>query len=274
MASASGSGGCPSNHIGVSVGGANPPRRAQRKVALGQCTLISHGNGRTEANATQANWTLSLVNHCPLLEALGVPGQVEGSGYAVMESVAVDAQVLVTVDSRMLQGLLILKASKMQQEVDLLLMHSRPQPGPSALPAWVLLDLATERHGPDYRRTLRVGVDGRQMSEELNFTRWPGHISLDYALQHNIPTLQALGVEDKPGMQLSVDLHDSGSSSEHSRCVSAGPTSLNYTVSCSHFPGHLELSGQSENDSMALMQGSQARPASAPSCTCTTQLQS
>ena len=42
------------------------------------------------------------------------------------------------------------------------------------------------------------------MSEELNFTQWPGHISLDYVLQHNIPTLQALRVEDKPGLQVSL----------------------------------------------------------------------
>lgn len=42
------------------------------------------------------------------------------------------------------------------------------------------------------------------MSEELNFTRWPGHMSLDYVLQHNIPTLQALGVEDKLGLQVSL----------------------------------------------------------------------
>lgn len=44
------------------------------------------------------------------LQALGVPGQVEGLGYTVVDSVAVDAQVLVTVDSGTLQGLLILKA--------------------------------------------------------------------------------------------------------------------------------------------------------------------
>ena len=56
----------PDNHIRVSVGGDEPPR-AQLEVALGPCTLTAHGDVRTEANAT-CNWTLALVNHCPLLE--------------------------------------------------------------------------------------------------------------------------------------------------------------------------------------------------------------
>lgn len=60
-------GSAPSNHIRVSVEG-DQPRRAQREVALGQCTLISHGDVRTEANATQTTWTLSLVTHCSLLD--------------------------------------------------------------------------------------------------------------------------------------------------------------------------------------------------------------
>lgn len=56
----------PDNHIRVSVGGDEPPR-AQLEVALGPCTLTAHGDVRTEANAMH-NWTLALVNHCPLLE--------------------------------------------------------------------------------------------------------------------------------------------------------------------------------------------------------------
>lgn len=45
----------------------------------------------------------------------------------------------------------------------MLLTHSLPRPGPLGLPARVLLELATESHGRSYRRTLRAGVDGRQV---------------------------------------------------------------------------------------------------------------
>ncbi|KAF5918396.1 hypothetical protein HPG69_011837, partial [Diceros bicornis minor] len=142
--------------------------------------------------------------------ALGVPGRVHGSGYIVVNSMALDTQVLVTVDASTLRGLLILKTTEVrvrwagrlghgegapgpraheargeafghppnsredpgrgehrdpqtQQEVDVLLKHNLPRPGPWALPAQVLLDLATERRGPSYRRTLRVGVGGKQV---------------------------------------------------------------------------------------------------------------
>ncbi|KAK2491426.1 hypothetical protein MC885_021523, partial [Smutsia gigantea] len=44
-------GAAPSDHI----------RMAQLEVALGKCTLTSHGDVRTEANATHASWTLPLL---------------------------------------------------------------------------------------------------------------------------------------------------------------------------------------------------------------------
>ncbi|EPY76390.1 hypothetical protein CB1_001431008, partial [Camelus ferus] len=320
----------PDNHIRMSVGGDDPPR-AQLEVALGPCTLTTHGDVRTKANATHTNWTLSLVNCCPQLEAtgipqalhsegsltwgpcnsldlqlgpcqlqgaleqrtgdqstwmlatqpgcplleglglpagtqlsgslqasetslavqlgwkareglgaelhvgacelqgsgelqldrqlqwwvlaesscealkaLGVPGQVNGSGHLVVNSTAMGAQVLVTVDASTLQGLLVLKTTK--------------------------------------------------ASEELPFTRWPEHISLDCVFQHNIPTLRALWVEDKLGLQLFMDIHDGGSGFENSGRVSAGPASLNYSVSCRHHNGHLELSGWSDHNSLVLLQ--------------------
>lgn len=45
----------------------------------------------------------------------------------------------------------------------MLLTHGPAQPSPASLPARVLLELATESHGPGYRRSLRVALDGRQV---------------------------------------------------------------------------------------------------------------
>ena len=47
-------------------------------------------------------------------QALGVPGRIDGSGYIVVNSTAVDAQVLVTVDARTLQGLLVLGTTEVR----------------------------------------------------------------------------------------------------------------------------------------------------------------
>lgn len=62
----------PDNHIQVSLGGHDPPR-AGLEVALGQCALTARGDVGPEANITHTNWTLSLVNRCPLLEVSPLP---------------------------------------------------------------------------------------------------------------------------------------------------------------------------------------------------------
>ncbi|XP_061009876.1 uncharacterized protein LOC133063958 [Dama dama] len=187
-------------------------------------------------------------------QALGVPGRVDGSGYIVVNSTAVDAQVLVTMDANMLRGLLVLSTTETQQEVNLLLTHNLPQPNPLALPAQILLYLTNERLGPSYRHSLRVGVDGKEVSEELTFTQWPEHVSLDCRLQHNMPALRTLWVEDRVALQVSADVDSSCTGFENSGRISAGSTSLNYSMSCRHHDGRLEFSGWSEHNSWALRQ--------------------
>ena len=54
--------------------------------------------------------------------------------------------------------------------------------------------------------------------------------------------------------QVSADVDSSGTGFENSGRVSAGSTSLNYSVSCRHLDGHLEFSGWSEHNSWALRQ--------------------
>lgn len=47
-------------------------------------------------------------------QALGVPGRVNSSGYIVVNSTAMDAQVLVTVDASTLRGLLVLSTTEVR----------------------------------------------------------------------------------------------------------------------------------------------------------------
>nr|XP_054363489.1 uncharacterized protein LOC123844460 [Mirounga angustirostris] len=221
------------------------------ELQVGACELQGSGELHLDRGL---QWQVLTQSSCEALQALGVPGRVNSSGTVAVNPVAVDTWVLVAVDNSTLQGLLILKATESQQEVEMLLIHGPAQPSPSGLPARVLLGLATESHGPSYRRSLQVALDGRQVSEELMFTQQPEHISLDYTLEHNIPVLRTLWVEDKLGLQASVDVPSGGSSFEHSGRISAGPTSLNYSVSCYRRAGHLQLAAWSEHNSVSLLQ--------------------
>ncbi|CAI9172796.1 unnamed protein product [Rangifer tarandus platyrhynchus] len=225
--------------------------RLRLELHSGACEL--QGSGELQLDR-RLQWRLVAESSCEALQALGVPGRVDGSGYIVVNSTAVDALVLVTVDASTLQGLLVLSTTETQQEVNFLLTHNQPQPNPLALPAQILLYLTKERLGPSYRHSLRVGVDGKEVSEELTFTRWPEHVSLDCRLQHNMPALRTLWVEDRVALQVSADVDSSGTGFENSGRVSAGSTSLNYSVSCRHRDGRLEFSGWSEHNSWALWQ--------------------
>ncbi|XP_032183674.1 uncharacterized protein LOC116580920 isoform X2 [Mustela erminea] len=221
------------------------------ELQAGACELQGGGELRLDHGL---HWWVLAESSCEALQALGVPGRVNSSGAVTVNSMAVDARVLVAMNHSSLRGLLTLKATETQREVAMLLVHSFPQPSPLGLPARVLLDLATESYGPGYRRTLRVQVDDKQVSEELTFTRQPEHVSLSYTLWHNVPVLRTLWRADKLGLQASVDVPSNGSSFQHSGRLSAGPTSVNYSVSGRHRAGHLQLSGRSEHNSVTLLQ--------------------
>ncbi|XP_026899040.2 uncharacterized protein LOC106989291 isoform X4 [Acinonyx jubatus] len=225
-------------------------RRLDLRLRAGACEL--QGSGELHLGP-RLQWRVLAQSSCEALQALGVLGRVNSSGYVEVSSVAVDARALVAVDNSTLRGLLIFKTAENQREVEVSLTHDLPQPGPSGLPAHALLQLATERQGPRYRGTLRVGVDGRQVSEELTFTQQPEHISLEYTLQHDVPMLRTLQVEDTLGLRAAVEVPGRGSSFEHSGHILVGPTSLSYSVSCCRRAGHLELAGWSEHNSVTLL---------------------
>ncbi|GAB5583070.1 apolipoprotein B-100 [Prionailurus iriomotensis] len=233
-------------------------RRLDLRLRAGACEL--QGSGELHLGP-RLQWQVLAQSSCKALQALGVLGRVNSSGYVEVSSVAADARALVAVDNSTLRGLLIFKTAENQREVEVSLTHDLPQPGPSGLPAHVLLQLATERQGPRYRGTLRVGVDGRQVSEELTFTRQPERISLEYTLQHDVPMLRTLLVEDTLGLRAAVEVPGRGSSFEHSGRILVGPTSLSYSVSCCRRAGHLELAGWSEHNSVTLLRAGLPRKA-------------
>lgn len=55
-------------------------------------------------------------------------------------------------------------------------------------------------------------------------------------------------------LQVSVDVHDSAASFEHSTYISSGCISINYSVSYGLQEGHLELWGHSQHDIEVLRQ--------------------
>ncbi|XP_058426029.1 uncharacterized protein LOC131422651 isoform X2 [Diceros bicornis minor] len=261
----------PDNHIRVSVGGDKPPR-AQLEVALGQCTLTAHGDVRTEADAKRTNWTLSLENRCPPLEATGVPRALRSEGHLSWGRCEFDLAAGLHSDSGDAH-LQLVRACGPQTSVLGHLTHSLPLLGRLGLPPSSTINL-TAGAGPTARSSLALrggpcqlqgtleqhagnrsawtlaaepgcpllealGVPGRvhgsgyivvnsmaldtqvlvtvdastlrgllilkttEVSEELTFTRRPEHVSLDYTLQHNIPALRTLRVEDRMGLQVS-----------------------------------------------------------------------
>ncbi|XP_044534269.1 uncharacterized protein LOC123249339 [Gracilinanus agilis] len=172
------------------------------ELRSGTCELQANGDLHLEK---RFQWRVLAENSCPAMQALGAPGRIDGSGYVVVNSVDLDAQMLVTVDDSTIRGLLILKATETHQELDMLFTHNFPDSVHFGIPARTLLDVTTVRNSHSYRRTIRFGMDSKQISEELSFTQQSDYVSLDYKIRHNVPALQALGVEDRIELQVSLD---------------------------------------------------------------------
>ncbi|XP_059980783.1 uncharacterized protein LOC132506262 [Lagenorhynchus albirostris] len=141
--------------------------------------------------------------------------------------------------------------------------------GPSLAVALVVnvdgdqLRVALERRGAGGRWGLALGLHHGLSRFQVNDPKSPfGRGPLPMQLQVNCSgdaspaQLSGLCWGDVTGWphEGSVDVHDSDSGFENSGRVSAGATSLNYSVSCHHRDGRLELSGWSEHDSQALWQ--------------------
>ncbi|XP_072466121.1 uncharacterized protein [Notamacropus eugenii] len=172
------------------------------KLRSGACEIQANGDLQLEK---KFQWRVLVENSCEATQALGAPGRIDGSGYVVVNSMDLDAQMLVSVDDSTLRGLLILKATETHQELDILFTHNLPDTLQFGIPARTLVDVTTVRSNHSYRRTIRFGMDTKQISEELSFTQQSDHISFDYKIRHNVPTLQALGLEDRIDLQVSLD---------------------------------------------------------------------
>ncbi|XP_031801299.1 uncharacterized protein LOC100916970 [Sarcophilus harrisii] len=168
----------------------------------GACELQANGDLQLEK---KFQWRALVENFCKAMQALGIPGRIDGSGYVVVNNMDLDAQMLVTVDDSTVRGLLILKATETHQELDMLFTHNLPDAIHFGIPARILVDVTTVRSNHSYRRTIRFGMDNKQISEELGFTQQSDYVSLDYKIRHNILTLQALGLEDRIDLQVSLD---------------------------------------------------------------------
>ncbi|XP_056662125.1 uncharacterized protein LOC103099164 isoform X1 [Monodelphis domestica] len=172
------------------------------ELRSGTCELQANGDLQLEK---RFQWRVLAENSCQAMQALGAPGRIDGSGYVVVNSVDLDAQMLVTVDDSTIRGLLILKATETHQELDMLFTHNLPDSVHFGIPARTLVDVTTVRNNHSYKRTIRCGMDSKQISEELSFTQQSDYVSLDYKIRQNVPMLQALGVEDRIELQVSLD---------------------------------------------------------------------
>ncbi|XP_038525086.1 uncharacterized protein LOC111096475 isoform X1 [Canis lupus familiaris] len=123
---------------------------------------------------------------------------------------------------------------------------------------------------------LTASADGEQLRVALEARAQRGHHGLALRLQHGLSALLGTwparrqvnctgdtspaqlsglcwGDFARQPLEASVGAPSSGSSLEHSARISVGPTSLNYSVSCCHRAGHLELSGWSSHNSVTLL---------------------
>ncbi|XP_053220423.1 uncharacterized protein LOC128401423 isoform X1 [Podarcis raffonei] len=171
----------------------------------GNCKLEAQGEVRS---GNQTEWALEMETDCTVLQDLGVPVKIDGSGHILINKTYLNSQVLFTAGENSLHGFLVLKAMATRQELHALLTHNIKSSLRLGIPARTVVDLISEKNGTICKRWLQFSVDGKQITEELSFTQKLDHISLDYRLTHNLETLQALWIEDRIELQAVAGLVD------------------------------------------------------------------
>ncbi|KAB0351182.1 hypothetical protein FD754_016039 [Muntiacus muntjak] len=118
--------------------------------------------------------------------------------------------------------------------------------------------VATSASGSQLRASLRHTVPGLRRWGLPFSVDGRGHLQVVLNCRGDIMPAQLSGLcwGDVAGwfLEVSADVDSSGTGFENSGHISAGSTSLNYSVSCRHRDGRLEFSGWSEHNSRALRQ--------------------
>ncbi|KAI4559466.1 hypothetical protein MJG53_017992 [Ovis ammon polii x Ovis aries] len=224
----------PNNHIQVSMWEDEPPR-AQLEVALGLCTLTARGDFRSEASVTH-NWTLALVNHCPLLEATGIPRALRSEGSLSWGPCEFD----LTTDFHSDRGDARLQLAHTCGPNTLVLghlTHSLPLLGRLGLPPQSAISL-TVQPGPAPHSSLSLQMGPCRLQGALgqhteNQSTWI------LATEPGCPLLEGLGLP--AGTQLSDSLQALGGEAEASGVLVAASQTASLTLAVTLHPSEATL---------------------------------
>ncbi|KAI4531608.1 hypothetical protein MG293_018122 [Ovis ammon polii] len=224
----------PNNHIQVSMWEDEPPR-AQLEVALGLCTLTARGDFRSEASVTH-NWTLALVNHCPLLEATGIPRALRSEGSLSWGPCEFD----LTTDFHSDRGDARLQLAHTCGPHTLVLghlTHSLPLLGRLGLPPQSAISL-TVQPGPAPHSSLSLQMGPCRLQGALgqhaeNQSTWI------LATEPGCPLLEGLGLP--AGTQLSDSLQALGGEAEASGVLVAASQTASLTLAVTLHPSEATL---------------------------------
>ncbi|XP_063790370.1 uncharacterized protein LOC134945174 [Pseudophryne corroboree] len=194
-------------------------------LKLGTCAIEVRGDINAD---NKLQWKMVAENKCKTIQDLGAPIKIEGSGYVVINKKAnLDSQMLVVVDESTLQGLLILKATEKKQELDAVLTHNVQPAINLGIPIRTMVDVTIEKSSDLYRRTIRLGLDSKQITEEVSFMQKLEGVSLSYKITHNLETLKKMLMEDNMEIRAVAELQEARNMSI---VVYYGPNFINTTM--------------------------------------------
>ncbi|KAM6424394.1 uncharacterized protein PHA67_004969 isoform 2-T2 [Liasis olivaceus] len=154
----------------------------------------------------RSQWQAVMENTCKMIQDLGIPTKMNGSGHVLMDKINLDSQVELTVGENTFTGFLLLKGMATRQELHAFLDQHIKGAINFGIPARTEVDLISEKSGALCKRLLQFKVDGKQITEELVFIQKPDHVFLGYKFGHNLETLQRFWMQDKIELQSSVML--------------------------------------------------------------------
>ncbi|XP_058013738.1 uncharacterized protein LOC131185316 [Ahaetulla prasina] len=156
-------------------------RAINLEVKFGLCQL--QANLEMDAG-NRSQWQAVMENSCKMIQDLGIPTKMNGSGHVLKDKINLDSQVVLTVGENTVSAFVLLKGTATRREFHALLDQRIKGAINSGIPARTEVDFISEKSRTFCERLFRFTVDGQQVLVSSSLKRGRAQVAYSATIAH------------------------------------------------------------------------------------------
>ncbi|XP_060549044.1 uncharacterized protein LOC117673079 [Pantherophis guttatus] len=156
-------------------------RAINLEVKSGLCQL--QANLEMDAG-NRSQWQAVMENSCKMIQDLGIPTKMNGSGHVLKDKINLDSQVVLTVGENTVSAFVLLKGTATRREFHALLDQRIKGAINSGIPARTEVDLISGKSRTFCERLLQFKVDGQQVLVSSSLKRGRARVAYSATVAH------------------------------------------------------------------------------------------